>query len=191
MTTPALQADALLSQRATALRLGAALAVAAAAAAAAQLRLPLPFTPVPITFQTAVVLFSGAALGTGWGTASMALYLAAGALGAPVFAGAEGGPAALFGPTGGYLLAFLLVPALVGRALSQGSGARRAFVVMLAASGVIFLWGMLQLSVALDLSVGRAFVLGVAPFVPGDLVKVAVAAAAFRGTRRWIARLRA
>lgn len=190
MTTRALAARRSVSVRGTALRLGLALGFAGATAAAAQLRVPLPFTPVPITGQTAVVLLSGAALGSGWGTAAAAFYLLAGLLGVPFFAGSEAGLSTLLGATGGYLLAFTLVPPLVGRALPPGSGAMRAFWVMLAASGVILLWGMLQLAVVLGVSLGRAFAMGVAPFLVGDVIKVAAAAAAFRAARPLITRLR-
>jgi biotin transport system substrate-specific component len=177
--------------RSLAARLGLALAFAAATAAAAQLRIPLPFTPVPITGQTAVVLLSGAVLGSAWGSTSMALYLLVGLLGAPIFADGEAGPAVLLGATGGYLLAFVLVPAVVGRALGPRSGSARAFLILLAASGIILLWGMLQLALVLNLSLARAFLLGVAPFLIGDVVKVAVAAAAFRVSRPLAQQLRA
>src|SRR5579864_2125911 len=69
----------------------------------AQIRIPLPFTPVPLTGQTFAVLLAGAALGSRRGFLSQALYLAEGAAGLPVFAGAVGSLAHLFGPTGGYL----------------------------------------------------------------------------------------
>lgn len=173
-----------------ALRLGLALGFAAATAVAAQVRIPLPFTPVPITLQTAVVLAAGPVLGGVWGALAMGFYLAAGALGAPVFAGFDSGAAELAGATGGYLLAFAVVPPLAARALSADAGFGRAFLVLLAASAVILLWGMLQLAVALDLELGRAFFLGVAPFLAGDVLKVAAAAAAFRAARPWPARLR-
>jgi biotin transport system substrate-specific component len=191
MTTRTLAAPSAVASRATALRMVLAIGFAAATAAAAQVRIPLPFTPVPITGQTAVVLLSGAALGARWGAFSMGLYLLAGAVGLPwIFTGGEAGLAPLVGATGGYLLGFALVPPLVGRALPAGSSVARAFVVMLAASGVILLWGMLQLAVVLRLPVGRAFAMGVAPFLMGDVVKVAIAALAFRAARPWITRVR-
>jgi biotin transport system substrate-specific component len=174
-----------------ALRLALAVAFAAATAAAAQIRIPLPFTPVPVTGQTAVVLLSGGVLGGAWGALAMGLYLLAGIAGLPfLFAGGETGLSTLLGATGGYLLAFALVPPLVARGLSPRAGAARAFWVMLAASAVILLWGMLQLAVVLRVPLDRAFVMGVAPFLPGDVIKVAAAAAAFRAARPAIARLR-
>ncbi len=190
MTTRILVARPIVFARGAALRLALALAFAVAAAAAAQFRIPLPFTPVPITGQTAVVLLSGGVLGGGWGALAMGLYLLAGIVGVPFFAGGEAGLATLLGATGGYLLAFALVPPLVACGLPPRSGAGRAFWVMLAASGVILLWGMLQLAVVLRVPLDRAFMMGVAPFLPGDLIKVAAAAAAFRAGRPAISRLR-
>lgn len=186
----ALEGPARASSRGLALRLAVVVGFAAATAVAAQVRIPLPFTPVPITAQTAVVLLSGAVLGGAWGAAAMGIYLLAGAVGGPVFAGGEAGLSVLLGPTGGYLLAFLLAPLLVAPAVAPRSGFVRVLLVMLAVSGVILLWGMLQLALALDLPLERAFVLGVAPFLIGDLVKVAAAAAALRATRGLASRLR-
>jgi biotin transport system substrate-specific component len=189
MTTETLSARATAAARATYVRAALALGFAAATALAAQVRVPLPFTPVPITGQTATVLLAGAFLGGGWGAASMGIYLLAGALGGPVFAGATG-VAALLGPTGGYLLAFMFVPVLVGRALPPTAGLVRAFLVLLAASGVILLWGMLQLALVLDIPAERAFRLGMAPFLIGDVVKVTAAACVFRAARPFTSRLR-
>jgi biotin transport system substrate-specific component len=192
MTTRAVPARPLVSVREVALRLALALAFAAATAAAAQIRIPLPFTPVPVTAQTAVVLLSGGVLGGARGTAAMGFYLLAGILGLPfLFAGGEAGLATLLGSTGGYLLAFALVPPLVARGVPPGARTARAFWVMLAASAVILLWGMLQLAVVLRVPLDRAFVMGVAPFLPGDVIKVAAAAAAFRAARPAVVRLRA
>lgn len=190
MTTRVLSTTAGTSTRATALYAGLALAFAAATVVTAQLRIPLPFTPVPITGQTAVVLLAGAVLGAGWGAAAMGIYLLAGLLGAPVFAGGEAGAANLIGPTGGYLLAFLAVPPVVAAGLPPDARPLRTFLVLLAASGIILLWGMLQLALALDISLERAFLLGVAPFLAGDLIKVAAATAAFAAARGPIRRLR-
>ncbi|HET8738550.1 MAG TPA: biotin transporter BioY, partial [Acidimicrobiia bacterium] len=89
-------------------------AAAALTALAAQWRIYLPFTPVPITGQTFAVLLTGAALGWKLGAAGQMLYVAAGALGAPVFSDASGGMEVLTGATGGYLIGFILAAGLVG-----------------------------------------------------------------------------
>src|SRR5690242_3764504 len=79
-----------------------------ATALAAQVAIPVPGSPVPITGQTFAVLLTGMLLGPSRAFLAQALYLAEGALGLPVFAGAAAGAAKLFGPTGGYLFAFPL-----------------------------------------------------------------------------------
>ncbi|MDQ3557294.1 MAG: biotin transporter BioY, partial [Gemmatimonadota bacterium] len=97
----------------TARRVVAVALAAAATTVAAKLAVPLPGTPVPFTLQPLVVLLAGALLGARLGAASQTLYLLAGAAGLPIFA-AGGGVAYLFGPTGGYLLAYPAAAFLVG-----------------------------------------------------------------------------
>src|SRR5215510_9056491 len=89
-------------------------------AIAAQIAIPLPWTPVPITGQTLGVLLVGASLGFRRGALSMALYLAEGASGLPVFAGGAAGAVHLIGPTAGYLWSFPFVAALVGWLAEHG-----------------------------------------------------------------------
>src|SRR5215211_7550656 len=80
-------------------------------ALAAQIEIHLGFTPVPITLQTFAVLLVGAGLGAALGAASLALYLLVGVMGAPVYAGGEGGWEWIQGATGGYLIGFLVAAA--------------------------------------------------------------------------------
>src|ERR1700755_412224 len=98
-----------------ALRVFGVVGFAAAVAAASQIAIPLPFTPVPITLQPMLVILAGMMLGPVAGATSMLLYLAAGAAGLPVFTpvGAPG-IARLFGPTGGYLLAYPIAAFVAG-----------------------------------------------------------------------------
>lgn len=84
----------------------------------AQVSIPLPFTPVPVTGQTLGVLLVGGALGSRLGAASLALYLGEGAIGLPVFAGGVGGLPV--GPTGGYLVGFVLMAYVVGYLAERG-----------------------------------------------------------------------
>ena len=81
----------------------------------AQIAVRLPFSPVPATLQVLMVIVTGLALGSRRGFTSMVAYLTAGALGLPVFAGGNGGLVYLFGPTGGYLLAFPVAAFVAGR----------------------------------------------------------------------------
>ncbi len=98
----------------------AALALAGALALALSAKVQVPFYPVPMTLQTLVVLTLSAAYGARLGAATVALYLAEGLLGLPVFASALAGPAYMAGPTGGYLAGFLAAAALIGFLAGRG-----------------------------------------------------------------------
>lgn len=153
----------------------------------AQVRIPLPFTPVPLTGQTFAVLLVGALLGARRGAWSLALYLLQGALGAPVFAGGKAGLVHLFGPTGGYLLGFLVAAWLVGW-LAERGGERRlpvSLLTFLLGEGVIYLFGLPWL--ALFVGWERVLVTGLFPFLPGDLIKVIAAALALPAAWRLLA----
>jgi len=155
---------------------------------AAQVAIPLPFTPVPVTGQTFAVLLTGAALGARRGFLAQALYLAQGVSGLPVFAGGAAGAALLAGPTGGYLAAFPLAAAVTGL-LAERAWDRRFLTmlgVMLLGSTVIFAFGALGLTRFFPPS--QVLAVGVLPFVPGDLVKSALAALALPGVWRLAAR---
>jgi biotin transport system substrate-specific component len=146
---------------------------------AAQVTVPVPWSPVPITGQTFAVLLAGALLGARRGSLAQALYLAAGATGLPVFAAGGSGPHTFVGPTGGYLLAFPLAAALTGALAERGWDRRfgTMMVAMLLASGVIFALGLAVL--ARFVPEGRLLAAGLIPFIPGDVVKAALAALAF------------
>ena len=89
-----------------------ALTLACATGLSAQVRIPLPFTPVPITMQTFLVLISGVILGRRWGGLSQIMYVGVGVLGIPWFAGSS-----IFGPTGGYLIGFILAAFFLGHVI--------------------------------------------------------------------------
>lgn len=157
-------------------RLVGAVGFAAALALASQVAIPLGFTPVPLTLAPLVVLLAGLWLGPMAGAASMALYLAAGAAGLPVFApGGLPGAARLLGPTGGYLLAYPLAAWVVGTLARDARG----FAARLAAAAtgvlVIYAGGLAQL-VILTGSLQQAAVWGVLPFAALDAAKAVVAA---------------
>jgi biotin transport system substrate-specific component len=156
-----------------------------AAAAAAAGRLAIPFVPVPVTLQTLVVLLSGALLGVHGGTA-MALYLLLGLAGLPIFAGG-GGPQYALSPTFGYLLAFPTAAATVGLLLSprrspgDDPSPWRIALALLAGTAVIYaigvpvLWWNLAAVQRKSLTLGQALLAGMVPFLPGDLLKAAIA----------------
>jgi len=148
-------------------------------ALAAQIAIPLAGSPVPITGQTFAVLLSGAVLGARRAMAAQLLYLAEGAIGLPVFAGARAGLGVLIGPTGGYLLAFPLGAAITG-ALAERGWDRRFFtmlIAMLLGSAAIFAGGLAWLSRFVPAQ--QLLPTGLLPFIPGDLIKSSLAALAF------------
>jgi len=145
----------------------------------AQVSFHIPITPVPITLQTLAVLLTGAALGSRRGALAMLLYLAEGAAGLPVFAGGTGGFVHLVGFTGGYLWSYPFA-ALVAGLLCERRLDRRfltSALAMLPGTLVIYAFGVPWLAVSLHLNLLTAFMLGMVPFIPGDLIKLVIAAA--------------
>ncbi len=151
--------------------IGASLLVAVSA----QIAVPLPFTPVPMTAQTLAVLLLGAVLGSVRGTLAMLTYLAEGAVGLPVFAGGKAGLAWLAGPTGGYLIGFV-VAAFVPGFLAERKWDRNifsSFLAMLIGNVIIFAFGLLVLQSYVGMD--KVLALGFYPFILGDMVKLALA----------------
>jgi biotin transport system substrate-specific component len=158
-------------------------------AIAAQVAVPVPFTPVPMTLQPLAVLVVGGLLGAAGGAGALALYLALGLLGAPVFAGGSAGPVHLLGPTGGYLLAFPVAAALVGALLERWSGVLATLLACALGMVLIHAGGVAQLTV-LSGNPAAAFRLGFVPFLTGDLIKVGLAAVLVLGLRPLARRVR-
>ena len=153
------------------------------------IRVMLPTSPVPITAQTFSVLLVGGALGFRRAILAVALYLALGLL-LPVYAGGSSGLDTflaredggwVFGATGGYLLGFLLAGALVGRLAELGWDRHvgGAVVAMLLGNLAIYLVGIPWLMAATGYDLSTAIAKGFAPFVFGDLLKLALAGIAF------------
>jgi len=147
----------------------------------AQLQIPLPFTPVPLSLQTLSVLLVGAVLGSVRGTLSMTLYLLAGLVGVPWFAGGHSGWGfASFG----YIVGFVAAAAVVGY-LSERRADRSPFKAagqMALGNLVIYVFGVAGLMLFTGMSLSRAVALGVVPFLIGDLIKILLAAALLPAT---------
>jgi biotin transport system substrate-specific component len=170
---------------ATGIRAAAVVLGAIVVAVAAQVAVPLPGTPVPMTLQPLAVLLVGGLLGARLGALSLILYLAMGAAGLPVFTPTVPlvGVARLFGPTGGYLLAYPIAAYAVGaivprrfdesKAWSGGEDWRRVALGVLAGLALIHLGGLAQLAI-LTGNVSRAAQFATFPFLLGDLLKLAV-----------------
>ena len=168
-----------------------ALGMACVIGLAAQARIPLAWTPVPITGQTFAVLLAGVLLGRWWGGISLAMYAGLGAAGLPWFNGLTGGAGILVGPTGGYIIGFILAALFLGHFTDKYIRSRSFFsmlgLMLFANFVLIYIPGLLQLSLWLGLVKGEAIGfsqilgLGLLPFIAGDMVKIVAAAAIARG----------
>lgn len=161
-------------------------------AASAQVSFKLPFTPVPITGQTFAVLLVGAGLGTARGGAAGLLYLLAGLL-LPIYAPPSHGFDTINSASGGYLISYPFVCALTGwlaerrwdRTISSAIGA------MLTGNVVIYLFGLPWLAADLHTNLERTLQDGLYPFVPGDTLKLYLAALALPGAWKLVGRFKA
>ncbi len=146
-------------------------------ALAAQIVIPLG--PIPITGQTFAVLLTGALLGSRLGALAMIAYLIEGASGLPFFAGAHGGLVHLMGPTGGYLIAFPAAAFITGAFAEQGWDRKflTAAAAMAVGSLVIMSSGWFWFSLVMRTSPALTLFNSVIQFIPGDIIKIALAAA--------------
>jgi biotin transport system substrate-specific component len=136
----------------------------------------VPMLPVPMTLQTLAVLAIGATFGARLGAATLALYALEGAAGLPVFAPVADGYPGIMGPTGGYIIGFILAAGLIGYLVEQGWGRNvgKLFLACLAGAAVLYVPGLLWLGSYVGAE--KVFEYGFAPFVMGDIVKAAVVA---------------
>ena len=183
-------------------RLALAAVVAALTAALAQISIPVPGLPAPISFQPFGVYAAGLLLGARWGGLSMLLYVLTGAAGVPVFSSASGGLGVVLGPTGGYLVGYVLAAVVIGLLAHGGLDAKRPSAVptwrqslaLLAGITVIYAVGVPWLAETTDsslsaamavplappfvalsgptVSMPQAVVVGAAIFLPGDVLKI-------------------
>jgi len=165
------------AQRATA---GTASAIfAAAIAAAAFIHVPVPVSPVPVVIQNLLAVLAGLVLGPRYGSFAVALFLAAGALGAPVFSGGRGGWAVLLGPSGGYLAGYLAGAFAAGLVMRSGRrSVARSAIASVAGFAAVYLVGVGRLATLPGSNLAKAVAGGLLPFLAVDAVKAAAAAAA-------------
>lgn len=149
----------------------------------AYIRIPLPFTPVPITLQTFFVILSGAVLGKKFGSFAQISYVALGILGAPVFQGYGAGFLYFLGPTGGYLIGFVLASFVVGALIDRKEKSHHLAYVMLAMSlglFTVYLSGIAWLMIGHKFAFTTAVSLGFVPFIPGAIAKLITASWIYR-----------
>lgn len=158
------------------------LAIAGVALLTISAKIQVPFWPVPLSMQTFAVLLIGLAYGRGLGTATVGAYLAAGFMGLPVFVGPAAGPAYFLGPTGGYLVGFLVAAFLMGEAAARGFDRRVIGTVgsLIVGNLAIYACGVAWLGFVIG-SHSQAVAVGVVPFLTGDLLKIALATAILPG----------
>ena len=151
----------------------------------AQVRFYLPWSPIPLTGQTFAVLLSAIVLGKWWGGISQSIYLGVGIAGVPWFAGMNSGLAYLAGPTGGYLIGFILAAFFLGYCVDRYIKSRKywtMFALMLFANfGIVFGLGLVQLYgwlsfTGASIDVWGLLLMGLIPFIIGDTIKIAIAA---------------
>ncbi len=136
-------------------------------------QISIPVLPVPFTLQTLIVLLAGLLLGSVNGALSVAFYLLVGILGFPVFANFSGGLPHLFGPTGGYLLAFPAAAFLIGYANEKKSNIVVNFIAMIFGVALILFFGAFYLSYFVGNNLRDAFIIGAQTFTIWELAKIA------------------
>jgi len=145
----------------------------------------IPIPPVPVTLQTLFLYLAASTLGGALGAWSQTVYLLLGVIGLPVFAGGKAGLGVLIGPTGGYLLGFVPAAWIAGHLIALKARPGFAWVAFSLAAGTACLYGtgVAQLAVVGKLGLAKALTVGILPFLPGDVLKIAAATGIFLKVR--------
>jgi len=147
--------------------------------------LSIPIGVVPISFTNLAVYFAIYALGCKKGTISYLIYLLIGLIGVPVFSAFSSGPAKLFGPTGGYLIGFIVMAIISGLFIDKFPGKwYMHFLGMILGTTICYLFGTIWLAYAAGMGFAAALGAGVIPFIPGDIAKIVIAMLAGPQIRR-------
>jgi biotin transport system substrate-specific component len=138
--------------------------------------IPLPL--LPITLQTLFTGLAGVLLGGYTGALSQIIYVLLGIIGLPVFAGGKAGIGVLFGPTGGYLIGFIVGAFVIGKIVEARREPGFAWFILALVAGnlVIYALGTIQLSLVAHFTLLKSLMVGVVPFLIGDLLKLLTAA---------------
>jgi len=146
----------------------------------AYVRIPLLFTPVPVTLQTLAVLLAAICLGSRVAGATYICYLMLGCAGMPLFAGATSGIAYMLGPTGGYLMGFIIAGVATGYLIRRNHNFGWTFFSVSVGAFIILFSGTMWLTISMHLPFAKALMLGFIPFLPGDILKVLIATYFYR-----------
>lgn len=151
--------------------------------------LSVPIGPIPVSFTTFVIYLAAWLMEGQAAAVSCCVYLLIGVVGLPVFSGYSGGPGKLLGPTGGYLIGFIFM-AMICSAVTRRANYHAALSMagMAAATAVAYGFGTVWFMVQAKVALGYSLMTCVVPFIPGDLVKIAVAGALGMTVRRGLMR---
>jgi biotin transport system substrate-specific component len=158
-----------------------------AALIAAGAYLAIPIGPVPIVLQNLFVFLAGLLLGARWGLACIGIYLLAGICGLPVFAGGTGGIGRLVGPTGGYLLGYIPAIAAIGWLSAKGKHKTVGdYLALIIGASLVYAFGVTWLQVVTGMPWEKTLMVGMVPFLPGDVIKIIVAVPMARVLRPYL-----
>jgi len=146
----------------------------------------IPLQPVPITMQDFFTLLSATLLGGYAGALSQVIYILLGIIGLPVFAGGKAGIGVLLGPTGGFLIGFVIGAFVIGKIVEMRKDPGWAWITMASLIGLLILYtlGAIQLSILAKISLEKALLVGVIPFIPGDLCKLVLATVVYQKMKK-------
>lgn len=160
-------------------------------AVCAQIAFPLPLSPVPFTGQTLAVALTATVLGGRYGALAMTIYALLGAVGARVFAEFSGGLHVILGPTGGFIIGFIVAAFVSGKLIESRANLSIIWAFFANAVGliIIFIFGMVQLKFVANLTWSQATMAGVIPFIPTGILKLILASMLGIAIRRRLMKL--
>jgi biotin transport system substrate-specific component len=137
----------------------------------------IPLYPVPITLQNLFTLLAGMTLGSVLGGSSQIIYVLLGLIGLPVFAGFKAGIGVLFGPTGGFLFGFIISSYIIGKIIELKKEKDIFYYFLAGGLGIVIIYiiGIAQLSLVTGMGIKKTLMVGVFPFLPGDILKIIAA----------------
>ncbi|MCM1541726.1 MAG: biotin transporter BioY [Blautia sp.] len=140
--------------------------------------LAIPVSPVAISLGTLAIYFVISVLGMKLGTISVVIYILLGLAGLPVFTNFTGGPGKLFGPSGGYIIGYIFLALIAGFFVDKfGTNPFMHFAGMVLGTAALYFFGTVWMAYQMDFTFTQALMAGVAPYIPGDLIKLAIAMA--------------
>lgn len=167
---------------------------AAVTAICSWISIPLGFTPVPVNLGTLAVFLTGGLLGKKYGPISLIVYTLAGAVGLPVFSGFRGGLSVLAGPTGGYIIGYIVAALIIGLIISgmtrreRTTGAAISIYAFAMICGLVacYALGTAWFMISTHTPFAAAMVSCVIPFLPGDALKIIAATILVRKLKKYI-----